>query len=129
MTSGLKRLLLVGDYADTLDMWAYFLRSSGFEVMTAVSGSEAVGRAEAGRPDLIVLDLGLPEALADSARRLRASDGTAGIPLLALTGAAQTLDADVVRRAGVDVVVGKPCEPSALLVEVERLLGFADAAG
>lgn len=124
MTSRLKRLLLVDDYQDALEMWAFFLRSSGYEVVTARTGLEAIEQVQNSQPDLLLLDLQLPELSGvDVARRLRASKDTAHIPLIAVTGFSQSREHDEARRAGFDAVIVKPCEPSALLAEVERVLG------
>jgi two-component system, cell cycle response regulator DivK len=122
-----KRLLLVDDYADALEMWAIFLRSSGYDVITAKTGLEAIERAESTRPDLVLLDLQLPVMSGvEAARRLRASKATAHIPLIAVTGFSQTKEHDEARQAGFDRVIVKPCEPAALLAEVESILGAAD---
>jgi CheY-like chemotaxis protein len=127
MVSTLKRLLLVDDYPDALEMWAVFLRSSGYEVITAKTGLEAIERAEHSQPDLVLLDLQLPEMSGvEAARRLRASKTTAHIPLIAVTGFSQAREHDEARQAGFDKVIVKPCEPSLLLAEVERLLGPVD---
>jgi CheY-like chemotaxis protein len=124
MTTRLKRLLLVDDYPDALEMWAFFLRSSGYEVITARTGLEAVERAESGQPDLVLLDLQLPEMSGvEAARRLRSSSVTSRIPLIAVTGFSQPREHDAAREAGFDSVIVKPCEPAALLAEVERVLG------
>ena len=126
--SGPKRLLLVDDYADSLEMWAIFLRSSGYDVVTAMTGLEAIERAETTRPDLVLLDLQLPEVSGvEAARRLRASSATAHIPLIAVTGYSQPKEHDEARAAGFDRVIVKPCEPAALLAEVESILGTSDA--
>jgi len=126
--SGPKRLLLVDDYADSLEMWAIFLRSSGYDVVTAMTGLEAIERAETTRPDLVLLDLQLPEMSGvEAARHLRASSATAHIPLIAVTGFSQPREHDEAREAGFDRVIVKPCEPAALLAEVESILGTSDA--
>jgi CheY-like chemotaxis protein len=130
MTEKLKRLLLVDDYPDALEMWSYFLRSSGYHVMTARTGLEAIERAEGGDPDLILLDLQLPEMSGlDAARRLRASQKTAHIPLIAVTGFSQAREHDAAREAGFIAVMVKPCDPVGLLAEVERVLGTTKGDG
>lgn len=126
--NGPKRLLLVDDYADSLEMWAIFLRSSGYDVVTAMTGLEAIERAESTSPDLVLLDLQLPVMSGvEAARRLRASSATAHIPLIAVTGYSQAKEHDEARKAGFDRVIVKPCEPAALLAEVESILGTSDA--
>jgi DNA-binding response OmpR family regulator len=119
----LSRLLLVDDYEDALEMWAYFLRASGYAVVTASTGREALDQVGLIRPDLLLLDLQLPELSGiEVARRLRARAATAKIPLIAVTGLSQPREHEEARNAGFDSVLVKPCEPAALLAEVERLL-------
>src|SRR5262245_49115690 len=79
-----KHILIVDDYPDALDVWAFYLRSIGYRVSTAVDGASAIQQAERLQPDLIVLDLELPRVSGfDVARRLRANADTKAIPLIA----------------------------------------------
>ena len=123
-----KRLLLVDDYPDALEMWAAFFNASGYDVVTASSGRQALERALADVPDLILLDLQLPEISGiEVARRLRSSTQTAHVPLIAVTGFSQERDHEAARRAGFDTIVVKPCDPPALLDEITRLLSPPEA--
>jgi two-component system alkaline phosphatase synthesis response regulator PhoP len=80
------RLLLVDDDVDVATMYAMQLVANGFQVITAHSGAEAIDRAGSEVPDLIYLDLGLPEMHGfDVLRQLRAAPTTAGIPVVILT--------------------------------------------
>jgi two-component system cell cycle response regulator DivK len=129
MTSPRKRLLLVDDYKDALEMWTAFLTASGYDVIAARDGLEAVERAEQQRPDIVVLDLQLPEMSGiEVARKLRASKKTAGVPLVAVTGFSQECDHQVAREAGFDAVIVKPCDPPVLLAELSRLLAEGEPA-
>jgi CheY-like chemotaxis protein len=99
-----------------------FLRSRGYEVDEAASGAEALVRAAAGSPDLVVLDIQLPgmdgfEVLA----RLRAGGGPVP-PVLALTALAMSGDRERILDAGADAYLAKPAPLAALDVEIERLL-------
>lgn len=127
MTSG-KHILIVDDYPDALDIWAIYLRSFGYRVSTAGDGAAAILQAERLRPDLIVLDLELPRVSGfDVAKRLRANPDTQFIPLIAATGYSHLRQLDRAREAGFDQIVVKPCDPDALIAEIERLLEPADA--
>jgi CheY-like chemotaxis protein len=116
-------ILLVDDYPDALEVWGLYLRSSGYTVITAANGLDAVERAHLYLPDLIVLDLELPGISGfEAALQLRASAETADIPLIAATGYSHTRQLDRARESGFDSIVLKPCDPSALVAEIERVL-------
>lgn len=116
-------LLIVDDYPDALEIWAFYLRSMGYRVSTASDGAAAIRQAERLLPDLIVLDLELPQISGfDVARRLRANPETRDIPLIAATGYSLPSQIDRARDAGFDQIVIKPCDPEFLLLQVERHL-------
>ncbi|MBA2437740.1 MAG: response regulator [Acidimicrobiia bacterium] len=118
-----KKILLVDDYPDALEIWGLYLRAQGYEVETAEDGVTAVEQALRSIPDLIVLDLELPGITGfEAARRLRQSEPTRRIPLIAATGYSHVKQLDQARESGFDSIVVKPCEPSALVAEIERLL-------
>lgn len=122
MTAG-KHILIVDDYPDALDIWALYLRSLGYRVSTASDGARALAQAQQLLPDLIVLDLELPRISGvDVARQLRAHPQTRSIPLIAATGYSHQQQLDLAREAGFDRIVIKPCDPDALVEEIERLL-------
>jgi CheY-like chemotaxis protein len=124
MTGKRARILLVDDYVDALDMWALYLRSRGYEVLTSGDGLKAVEMAGEHLPDLIILDLDLPGITGvEAARRLQGLSTTAHIPLIAATGYSHVKQLDEAHGAGFAAVLVKPCEPSALLREIERVLG------
>ena len=116
-------LLIVDDYPDALEIWAFYLRSMGYRVSTASDGAEALRQAQLLLPDLIVLDLELPEISGfDVARRLRANPDTQDIPLIAATGYSHPRQLERAREAGFDQIVVKPCDPDFLLLQIERHL-------
>ena len=118
-----KRILLVDDYPDALEIWGLYLRSLGYDVETADDGLQAVEQAYRTNPDIIVLDLELPGITGfEAAVRLRRSPQTAAIPLIAATGYSHVKQLDQARHSGFDSIVVKPCEPAALVAEIERLL-------
>jgi CheY-like chemotaxis protein len=118
-----KRILLVDDYPDALEIWGLYLRSLGYAVETADDGLEAVEQAFRTQPDIIVLDLELPGITGfEAAVRLRRAPQTAGIPLIAATGYSHVKQLDQARDSGFDSIVVKPCEPATLVAEIERLL-------
>jgi len=133
-----KRILLVDDYPDALEIWGLYLRSLGYDVDTADDGLNAVAKAHARHPDLIVLDLELPGITGfEAALRLRQSSTTRTIPLIAATGYSHLKDLEQAKASGFDAILLKPCEPAALVAEIERVFaeygpqpsGTQDAAG
>ena len=120
--SSTKRVLVVDDYPDALEIWGLYLRASGYDVIEADNGLAAVEVATKQKPDAIVLDLDLPGITGfEAALRLRASRETHDIPLIAATGYSQLKQLVQARESGFDSIIVKPCEPAALVAEIERL--------
>ncbi len=117
--AGARRILLVEDDADTREALKTLLELSGHQVEVAADGGAAVAHAIANRPDVALVDIGLPEIDGNEvARRIRASLGAAGIFLVALTGYGGDADEEMARAAGFDAHFTKPVELSRL----DRLL-------
>jgi two-component system cell cycle response regulator DivK len=117
------RVLLVDDYDDAREMYAEYLKFSGFETVQAASGPEAVRRALESHPDIVVMDLSLPVMDGwEATRRLKADERTAGIPILALSGHALTNLSQRAKQAGFDGFVAKPCLPEDLIAEIRKVL-------
>jgi two-component system cell cycle response regulator DivK len=118
-----SRILLVEDYDDAREMYSEYLTFSGFEMVQAANGMEAIRQAVATNPHIVVMDLSLPEMDGwETTRRLKADARTAAIPILALTG---HVLADFSRRAktaGFDGFLTKPCLPEELVAEIQRIL-------
>jgi len=116
-------ILVVDDYQDAREMYAEYLQFSGFRVAEARNGNEAVEKAFALKPDLILMDLSLPGMDGwEATRRLKADDATRRIPVVALTGHALAGASEGAKKAGCDSFVTKPCLPDDLVVEVRRML-------
>ena len=116
-------ILVVDDYQDAREMYAEYLQFSGFRVAEAKNGNEAVEKAFALKPDLILMDLSLPGMDGwEATRRLKADDATKHIPVVALTGHALAGASEGAKKAGCDSFVTKPCLPDDLVVEVRRML-------
>jgi len=122
----LPRLLLVDDVVDAIEMWAFFFRAAAYDVLTATTGRQAFAAARRGLPDIILLDLQLPDCSGmEVAKRLRNDPKTKSIPIIAVTGLSSPKDHDAARAAGCLSVVTKPCNPDDLLRKVEGVLGTA----
>jgi two-component system, cell cycle response regulator DivK len=116
-------ILVVDDFEDNRSMYAVYLSYSGYEVVEAADGIEAVNVASRTMPDIIVMDLSLP--LMDgweATRRLKASEKTRHIPVIALTGHALAGHARDALAAGCDAFLAKPCLPEKLVEKVQELI-------
>lgn len=117
-------VLVVDDYDDAREMYAEGLLARGFRVAEARTGLEAVEKAQALRPDVIVMDLSLPGIDGwEATRRLKADAGTRHIPVVAITGHAPVHAADRTRDAGCDRLLIKPVLPDQVITEIRHALG------
>src|SRR5436190_2585575 len=113
-------VLLVEDERKLRDLVRSYLERAGFTVLSTGSGAEALTLAASGPPDLVVLDLGLPDIPGETvARELRA---TGGVPVLMLT--AKSSEEDRIRglELGADDYVTKPFSPRELVLRVQAIL-------
>ena len=106
-----RRVLVVDDNADSLESMAMLLGLMGHEVATAVDGLDAVRTAEAFRPDVILMDIGLPKLDGLGAtRRIRETPWGQSIVIIAVTGWGQDTDRALSRAAGCNAHLVKPIE-------------------
>jgi CheY-like chemotaxis protein len=120
-TTPLRRVLIDDDDVDAAEMLAALLRCEGYSVAVAVDGPSALVQAGGFRPEIALLDIGLPVMDGyEPARRLRAASDTAGIRLVALTGYGQATDRARALSAGFLEHLVKPIPPEALLSTLER---------
>jgi two-component system, OmpR family, alkaline phosphatase synthesis response regulator PhoP len=118
-----ERILIVDDEEDILDLVGYHLAREGYQVITALSGEEALRKARHETFDLIVLDLMLPGLDGfDVAKALKADAKTKSIPIVMLTAKGE--DADVVTglELGADDYVTKPFSPRVLSARIKTVL-------
>jgi two-component system cell cycle response regulator DivK len=118
-------VLIVEDDCDTRELYAEWLRYSGFRVAEAVRAEEAMAKAYELVPDLITADMGLRSSDIDGCQlceRLKADARTKAIPVIAVTAWAIASNIGRAHRAGCDSVLIKPCLPDVLLAEIQRLL-------
>ncbi len=121
-----RRALVVDDNADAAESLAVLLRSAGHEVRTAYDGPSALAAARDLRPEVVLLDLGLPGMDGcEVARRLRQLEGLQGALLVALTGYGSEEDRRRSKEAGFDRHLVKPVDPA----ELRELFAAAPAGG
>ncbi|UJR85788.1 PAS domain-containing protein [Sandaracinus amylolyticus] len=125
------RVLVVDDERDARELLRTVLEGCGAEVTTSASVSEALARLDARVPDVIVSDIGMPGedgyALIDRVRRRAVEDG-GRVPAVALTAFARTEDRTRALRAGFDVHVAKPFDPTELLLVVANAAARAKSS-
>ena len=116
------RILIVDDQADAREMYALVLEADGHEVFQAADGVEAVAMFPTVRPDVAVIDIGLPGMDGyDVAREIRSQPGGRDVRLIALTGYGFPEDRDRSRAAGFDRHLVKPAMPEDLRRELDWL--------
>jgi CheY-like chemotaxis protein len=116
-------ILIVDDMEDIRDLYSVYLSREGFRPECATNGFEALSKATVMGPDVIVMDLNLPELDGwEATRRLKANDLTRGIPVIALTGLSVAHSKAKALEAGCDGFLTKPCYPETLADEIRRVL-------
>ena len=121
-----KRVLIVDDSNDIRDVWHDWLTIWGFEVDEAANGEEAVEKAIAHRPDLVLMDWTMPvcDGL-HATERLKAIPATAAVPVLALSADTFAPTPQEAIGAGCANFLGKPISPECLLNEIRRAIRIA----
>jgi two-component system cell cycle response regulator DivK len=116
-------ILLIEDAPDIRQVVELILHSAGHTVLSASDGVSGVAMAEQHRPDLVVMDLALPQLDGwEATRRLKANPVTQPIPVLACTAHVLPEDIDQALAAGCDAVIPKPFDMMAFLDQVDQLL-------
>jgi DNA-binding response OmpR family regulator len=122
-----KRILVVDDEKDLLDLISYNLKRSGYDTLIARDGNEAIAIATREKPDLILLDLMLPGIDGtEVARRLKNNAETSGVPIIMITAKSEETDVVVGLTIGADDYVTKPFSTKILLARVASVLRRGD---
>jgi DNA-binding response OmpR family regulator len=117
-------ILAADDDDDILELVAFRLERSGYTVLQARDGEEALRLALENKPDLAVLDIMMPKMDGfELTRRLRAEESTSRIPIILLTARAQEADVQQGFDAGADDYIRKPFSPQELRARVQAILG------
>jgi two-component system, cell cycle response regulator DivK len=123
MSQNRKTVLLVEDNETIRDAFGILLEDSGYGVLQAATGAAALAAAQDSSPDLILLDLGLPDMPGlEVTRRLKADGATSTIPVVAITGRALETDRDACLAAGCDGYLTKPVDTRQLLRQVAEFV-------
>jgi len=123
-----KRILVVEDQDDNRRILRDLLTSAGYEMVEAVTGKEGVSMAQTHRPDLILMDIQLPELNGyEATRQIKADPALRPIPIIAVTSFALSGDDDLAYEAGCVAYVTKPFSPRQLLAKIRDLLPPGDS--
>jgi phosphate regulon transcriptional regulator PhoB len=118
-----QKILVVDDESDATELVAFNLRAAGYEVILAEDGVQALQKARAQIPDLIVLDLMLPEMDGlEVCKQLRKQPNTQAIPIIMLTAKASEIDRVLGLELGADDYVTKPFSPRELVLRIKGIL-------
>jgi len=117
------RVTIIEDEADIVEMVAYNLRKEGFEVQGFARGLDGLERVRDSPPDLLLLDIMLPDADGlDICRRLRSDERLQTLPIIFLTAKSEEVDRIVGLELGADDYVVKPFSPRGLLARIKAVL-------
>ncbi len=119
----MKRVLVVEDNRDNLDLIGYALKRAGYEVIAAETGEKGVALAIKEKPCFILMDINLPgiDGL-EATRRIRNSEADGDIPIIAITSYAMRGDMQKVLAAGCNGYFEKPIDPLTITEQIHNLL-------
>lgn len=118
-----KRILIVEDERDLVEILTFRLQSAGYDVIAAYDGQEGLDRARTEKPSLIILDLMLPKIDGYKVCGMLKFDARfKKIPIILFTARAQEADKKMGMEVGADAYITKPFEPTALLANIKELL-------
>ena len=128
MSSSGKMVLLVEDNEDNRIVYSTILKHFGYEVTEALNGEEGIAKARSEKPDLILMDISIPIIDGwEATQVLKHDPSTKSIPIIALTAHALASDREKAMEVGCDSYLAKPCEPKAVVSEVEKFIGKGNA--
>src|SRR4030043_454849 len=117
------KILIVDDEPNVLRMVSYTLHAEGYEIVTAQNGAEAITKAKTEAPDLILLDVMLPDMSGvEVCAQIRNMQETIDIPVIMLSALAQVPDKIKGLEAGADEYITKPITPGELVARVKAIL-------
>jgi two-component system cell cycle response regulator DivK len=124
-----KRILIVEDNDLNLKLFRDLLTAHGYETIETKEGLEAINLTRSERPDLILMDIQLPEISGlDVTRRLKAEDVLCNIPIIAVTAFAMKDDEEKILAAGCQAYISKPISIVPFLNTVRKFLGEEEMA-
>ena len=125
-----QKILVVDDEPEAVELIEFNLNQAGFAVISAADGAEALNKARGTAPDLVVLDVMLPEITGlEVCKMLRRDPITAAVPIIMLTAKAAEIDRVLGLELGADDYLTKPFSPRELVLRVKKLLLRGQSSG
>lgn len=119
-----RRVLVVDDEPAIVKMLSKWLEHAGFEVLVATNGQDGLTKARLGHPEVILLDLMLPQVSGlEICAALKQDERHRHIPIIVFTGKGTPMDEQLCREIGADAYINKPQGMKTLIEQVEALLG------
>lgn len=119
------RILVVEDHVDSLEVLSLQLRSMGYEVIGAMTGEEGIEKAQVHHPEIIVMDIRLPDINGiEATQRLKQNPHTAHIPVIAHTAWPEEAYRNEGNKTGISEVLTKPTPPHRFKTTIERHLNL-----
>jgi two-component system alkaline phosphatase synthesis response regulator PhoP len=123
------KILVVDDEIYIVHILDFSLGMEGYEVITALDGEQAVERAQAEKPDLIVLDIMMPKLDGyETCKILKGDPATRDIPVILLSAKGRNIDQKIGFEVGADDYITKPFSPRKLVERINGILGQNDAS-
>jgi len=125
-----EKILIVDDDLDTLRLVGLMLQHQGYQIIAASSGIQAIALSQAEKPDMVLLDIMMPDMDGyEVARKLRSDQATASIPIIMFTAKTQVDDKVAGFEAGADDYLTKPTQPRELFAHVKAVLARGKKPG
>ena len=122
----MKTILIVEDNEKNMKLARDVLQAKGYATLEAVNGEDGVRLALAHKPDLVLMDIQLPDINGIQAfRQVRANADTAAVPVVAFTASVTPLDRNRITDAGFNAFIGKPINLKEFLATIQRVLDEA----
>jgi CheY-like chemotaxis protein len=122
-----KKILLVDDSTTILMMERMILAKHGFDLVTACNGEQALARAEAEQPDLILMDVVMPRmGGVEALRRLQQNERTSAIPVIMVTTRGEAENVQIAFETGCSDYVTKPIDSLDLITKIRSCIGEQD---
>jgi two-component system, cell cycle response regulator DivK len=126
--ASMKQVLVIEDNPDNLGLIRFALERAGYQVTAAETGTSGVNLAVELTPDLIIVDINLPDFDGyEVTRRIRQSPIGQSIPIVAITSSAMMGDREKTIAAGCDAYFEKPIDPISIVEQIEKAVGISRA--
>lgn len=120
----MKRVLVIEDNINNMELMEFILETSGYEVMKAFNGRDGVTMAREKSPDFILLDIQLPDIMGTEVLTLiRSLPEGRHVPVIAVTSFAMAGDEERLMAAGCNGYIEKPINPDLIINQIERIIG------